>query len=247
MYLTNTTETIQVILSGAVATNESVVTVDYGENTSTTFVAGKQRSVTNGSTAVDILSAPAASTQRIVQLLTMTNQDTAPITVTIRTNNAGTLSPQFGPVTLQVGERVQFATDTGFSVFDSAGAIKLTNVSVPVSFGTYIPVATNITNVASSTAYKARWSRVGNVVMVSGTVDIDPTASGVVALELSLPIASNFVNTLDLAGTTASPFDPDRSGTVVSNGTTDRASLSFTAGAIISLQTSNYIYSYEVL
>lgn len=135
MYLTGTVETLQVILAGAVTTNQSAVTVDYGENTATTFVAGKQRSVTNGTTAVDILSAPAASTQRIVQLLTMTNQDTAPITVTIRTNNAGTLAPQFGPVTLQVGERIQFATDTGFTVYTVTGAVKVTAVQSTVEPG----------------------------------------------------------------------------------------------------------------
>lgn len=135
MYLTNTTETLQVILAGAVTTNQSVVTVDYGENTATTFVAGKQRSTTNGTTAVNILTAPAASTQRIVQLLTMTNQDTAPITVTIRTNDGGTLATQFGPVTLQVGERIQFATDTGFTVYTVTGAVKVTAVQSTVEPG----------------------------------------------------------------------------------------------------------------
>lgn len=136
MYLTNTTETLQVILAGAVTTNQSVVTVDYGENTATTFVAGKQRSTTNGTTAVNILNAPAsANTQRIVQLLTMTNQDTAPITVTIRTNDGGTLGTQFGPVTLQVGERIQFATDTGFTVYTLAGAVKVTAVASTVEPG----------------------------------------------------------------------------------------------------------------
>lgn len=136
MYLTNTTETLQVILAGAVTTNHSVVTVDYGENTATTFVAGKQRSTTNGTTAVNILNAPAsANTQRIVELLTMTNQDTAPITVTIRTNDGGTLGTQFGPVTLQVGERIQFATDTGFTVYTVTGAVKVTAVQSTVEPG----------------------------------------------------------------------------------------------------------------
>lgn len=136
MYLTNTTETLQVILGGAVATNQSVVTVDYGDNTATTFTAGKQRSTTNGTTAVNILAAPAASTQRIVQFLTMTNADTAAITVTIRTNDGGTLGTQFGPVTLLPSERVEFATDTGFRVFDAAGAVK--GAASQFIVGTYI-------------------------------------------------------------------------------------------------------------
>lgn len=137
MYLTGTVETLQVILAGAVTTNQSVVTVDYGENTATTFVAGKQRSVTNGSAAVDILAAPsAASTQRIVQFLTMTNADTAAITVTIQTNNAGTLATQFGPVTLLPSERVEFATDTGFRVYDAAGAMK--GAASQFVVGTYV-------------------------------------------------------------------------------------------------------------
>lgn len=169
MYLTNTTETLQVILSGAVATNESVVTVDYGENTSTTFVAGKQRSTTNGSTAVNILSAPsAASTQRIVQFLTMTNADTAAITATFRTNDGGTIGIQFGPVVLQPGERVEFATDVGFRVYNANGAQKtalsspptntyfeasLTSTQTPVTASTFTTIVFNNEIIDTAGAY----------------------------------------------------------------------------------------------
>lgn len=62
-----------------------------------------------------------------------------------------------------------------------------------VDSGTYTPTLQNSTNVAGSTAYEAQWVRVGNVVTVSGRVDIDPTAAGTISvMRMSLPVASNF-------------------------------------------------------
>jgi len=58
--------------------------------------------------------------------------------------------------------------------------------------GTYTPTLTNVTNIAASTAYACQYMRVGDVVTVSGKVDIDATAAGVITLGMSLPIASNF-------------------------------------------------------
>jgi hypothetical protein len=43
--------------------------------------------------------------------------------------------------------------------------------------------------------------RVGNVVTVSGKVEIDPTAAGAIVLKLSLPIASAFTLDNQLGGT----------------------------------------------
>lgn len=62
--------------------------------------------------------------------------------------------------------------------------------------GTYTPTLTNTTNVTSSSAKVAQWMRVGNVVTVSGRVDINPAiGSTLTQLEVSLPIASAFTGT----------------------------------------------------
>lgn len=72
-----------------------------------------------------------------------------------------------------------------------------------IASGTYTPTLTNATNVASSSnAGAANWMRVGNVVTVSGGVNITPTAGGGAGTELrlSLPIAATFAALSNLGG-----------------------------------------------
>jgi hypothetical protein len=59
--------------------------------------------------------------------------------------------------------------------------------------GTYTPTLTNNANITSSTAYACQYMRVGNVVTVSGEVDITATSAATLTqLILTLPISSNF-------------------------------------------------------
>lgn len=59
--------------------------------------------------------------------------------------------------------------------------------------GTYTPTLTAVANVASSTAYVTQYLRVGNMVTVSGHVQLTATAANTdTQLRMSIPIASNF-------------------------------------------------------
>ena len=78
--------------------------------------------------------------------------------------------------------------------------------------GLYTPTLTNTTNVAASTAYQCNYMRVGNVVTVSGQIDIDPTATGRIVLLVTLPIASGFVAARNCAGTFAAAGVTTNSG-----------------------------------
>jgi hypothetical protein len=55
------------------------------------FAFGNSNGVLNGTTQVDIAVAPPASTQRGVNNVTFFNRDTAPVTVTLKLSDAGTL------------------------------------------------------------------------------------------------------------------------------------------------------------
>jgi len=70
------------------------------------------------------------------------------------------------------------------------------------AYGTYIPTITNGTNVASSLARKCQYSRVGNIVTVSGALSVDPVAGGgtLTLIDVSLPIASVFTSTDEANG-----------------------------------------------
>ena len=70
--------------------------------------------------------------------------------------------------------------------------------------GTYTPTLFNVTNVAASTAYACQYMRVGNVVNVSGKVDVDPTLVAATVLGISLPIASTLSAAEKCAGIAAS-------------------------------------------
>lgn len=75
---------------------------------------------------------------------------------------------------------------TGITV--NANDVALTVVT---AYGTYTPSLTNTANIDASTAYPCQYLRVGDIVNVSGRVDIDPTANATqTTLNMSLPIAS---------------------------------------------------------
>lgn len=69
--------------------------------------------------------------------------------------------------------------------------------------GTYTPTLGPSSNVAASTAHPCQWMRIGDVVTVSGMLEIDPTAAAFTVLDISLPIASNFSSNYQCAGTGA--------------------------------------------
>lgn len=85
----------------------------------------------------------------------------------------------------------------------SGNATWQTAPGVPTE-GTYTPTLTNGTNVAASTAYVTSYTQIGNWVHVFGEVSIDATAAATISeLDMSLPIASLFTNTYEVAGTAA--------------------------------------------
>jgi len=73
-----------------------------------------------------------------------------------------------------------------------------------ITSGVYTPTLTNTTNLSGSTAYQLQYSRVGDVVSVSGRVGVDPSATGACLLGVSLPVASNFAASDDCGGVGAS-------------------------------------------
>jgi hypothetical protein len=91
---------------------------------------------------------------------------------------------------------VSIEANTGFSISETtATTAALANAYIGnVSSGTYTPTLTNTTNITSSTPSTTYYTRVGNMVMVSGRVTIDPTATGSITLGFSLPIASDISN-----------------------------------------------------
>jgi hypothetical protein len=118
-------------------------------------------------------------------------------------NGSGTLTER---MRIDSTGLITVASGGGLSIdaTDVTGTPAATNGNV--FSGTYTPNLTNTTNVAASSTGTCQYMRVGNVVTVSGLVDINPTTAGSnTVLRMTLPIASTFTSSDRLcAGTAAS-------------------------------------------
>lgn len=105
--------------------------------------------------------------------------------------------------------------------------------------GTYTPTLTNGTNVAASQTYQAQYMRVGNTVTVSGSVDVNKTAAAATLLGISLPIASDFGNDYECAGTCNASATVSESAAIRADTTNNRAEMVW-----VSSTTNNHKYYY---
>lgn len=133
----------------------------------------------------------------------------------------------------------------GTAIHNNAGSVTGTTNQY-VASGTYTFTLTNVTNVAASTAYQAQWTRVGNVVTVSGKFDLDATAASSTATELglSLPIASNFAAEENLGGNASSDAVASAVARIKADAANDRAAIVFKA---ISATNDSYAFTFTYL
>ena len=149
LVLDGTTKTIQAVMSGAATTSNPDFTVAYADSTSSSLTEGSNDGALNGTTAVTLVSAPSASTRRVVKWITVQNKDTAAVTVTVTFNNStGPTTRQIAKVTLQPND-----TWTTDGTFDSAGNLKtvIGSVNLASQVSGTLPVANGGTGVTSST------------------------------------------------------------------------------------------------
>ena len=133
----------------------------------------------------------------------------------------------------------------GFGLHNSSGAVTGTTNQY-IASGTYTPGLTNVTNVAASTAYLCQWIRVGNVVTVSGKVDIDATAAGATELGIALPIASALALEQHLGGAANSSAAAGLSAAIRADATNDRAAVVFTATSVTN-DSYFFTFTYTIL
>lgn len=117
-----------------------------------------------------------------------------------------------------------------------------------IGSSTFTPSGTGMSNVSTITPAKAQLMRVGNVVTVSGTVDVGPTAgAATTTFRLTLGVASNLAALSDLAGSAAFIAGSTHGPVIVYADTAnDQAFFSFTS-ASTSTHSITYQFTYEVL
>ena len=118
--LDTTSKSITIVMTGAAATTNPSYTTAYADNNGTSFTEGASDGILNGTSAVTVVSAPASSTRRIVNTITVENNDTAAVTITVGYLNTAS-TRVLAKVTLQVGD-----TWTTNGAYDTNGNLKQT-------------------------------------------------------------------------------------------------------------------------
>jgi len=117
MYLSNSNQSLEVVLSGTVTTNQLVWSTSYQDITSAgmTLPQASDQNLTNNTTDVTIVPAPAVSTNRQVVLINVYNNDTVAATVTIQKDVAGT-NYILVKALLQVGDTLMWSREAGWTI-----------------------------------------------------------------------------------------------------------------------------------
>jgi len=117
-----TTESLQMTTSTAAGLD---ISVSYSDITTTTFNPSSNELKISSATTTAILAAPAASTQRQVKLITVSNRDSslsdAIVIQKLISGTAYNLTPTF---TLLVGETLQYVDSAGWIYYSATGTIK---------------------------------------------------------------------------------------------------------------------------
>lgn len=203
--LTSTTEKIQAVLSGAITTTQPQAVVCYSDQTTGSYAGGKQVTALNSTTDVDILAAPAASTIRDVDYISIFNRDSASITVTVKYDISATDSIII-TVTLQTLETLQYVHGSGWACIDAQGRFKtgasfsgtLTAANGGTGFSSYTvgdilyadtsstlaklsDVATGNALISGGIGVAPSWGKVGLTTHVSGTLPVANGGTGLTA------------------------------------------------------------------
>jgi len=127
MILDAITKSLEIVLAGAVTANQLQVVSSWADITTTAFTPGETDAQSNNTTAVTIVAAPAASTQRQIKEIIVFNKDTAAAIVKIQLNN-NTVIRQLIQTTLQTLESLIYREGMGWMVLNINGSIKATAV-----------------------------------------------------------------------------------------------------------------------
>lgn len=124
--LAATNESLELVTATAGTINVTASYVDYTASAATP--GGQATAITTATTTV-IVSAPGASTQRQLKVLTIDNAGTSSVFVTLQKDIGGTNYTQFS-LALGGGETIRMKSDGDFDIHDVTGAVKSSGTGI---------------------------------------------------------------------------------------------------------------------
>lgn len=125
--LTSTSDLLKVVTGSALNTD---VHASWVDNAAGVITPGRTNTAITTATTTTVVGSPAASTQRNVVSLTVTNKDAASSQAVTLKHTDGATEVQVVKVTLLAGEALVYSGDDGFQVVEANGSIK-TGVTGP--------------------------------------------------------------------------------------------------------------------
>ncbi len=152
---------LTLFLGGAQVTAPLQVVVSYSDQTASTYLGASQLTNSNGVTVVTICAAPAASTIRDIDMVTVLNTDTATQTVTIQLLDTAT-NYKIITTSLLVGDKLTYTHGSAWQVVSSDGSIKYTVSGTVTSF------SAGTTGFTPSTATSGAITLAGTLAIANG-------------------------------------------------------------------------------
>lgn len=142
---------------------------------------------------------------------------------------------------------VTAAADDLILISDTSDSGNLKKITAPAS-GTYTPTLTNVTNVASTTAFSCQYMQVGTIVTVSGQANVTPTAAAPTTTQLgiSLPVASKFTAFSQCAGVGQGIDAAYTAGPILADATNDTALLQYDATTLFEVS-FYFTFTYRIV
>lgn len=136
--------------------------------------------------------------------------------------------------------------DDTFDLLSGPAGLSDGGTGAPNNIQSYTPTLTNVANLDASTAFACQYLRIGNVVIVSGKVNINPTAALSTQLGISLPVPSNIGAAEDCSGSASCPTIAGQSAAILGDIVNDRAQMEWIAVDLTN-QPMYFIFAYRII
>ena len=126
--LDNTTRSLVLSLAGNIQSNQLQIVANYSDNNGTTYTGGTKTTLSNNTSYVTIVAAPAASTVRDIDNIAIYNKDNVSSIVNVLLNDNSTYYQIINTI-LQTGESLLYTHGQGQRAVDINGCTKTSIVS----------------------------------------------------------------------------------------------------------------------